>query len=133
MSRILILLITIKSILSILIGIDGTQKNHCLSKYIDLSDIIHLNYLVTGEEKSDYTTVRIFNPSNKLIYEQFNKHDGELTEEAKESGHYKLCFYPETSRPHFVSFEFYTQYERGHTLNMAKDRKFYFIQKIYMR
>ncbi len=118
-----ILMLTFKSILNILIGVDGTHKLHCLSKHIDVSDMIHLNYLVTGEEDADTTSVKLFNPNNIVIFEHNNKHDGELIQEVKDTGYHRLCFYPQSDKPHFISFEYFTQYERGHTLNMAKDRK----------
>jgi hypothetical protein len=123
MFKLLVLLCISKTIFNILIGIDGKFKKHCISKWIDVSDVIHINYIVTGEESSEKTTVKIFNPNNKLIFERNNEADGKFMQETKESGNHKMCFYPQSTQPHFISFEYYTQYERGHTLDMAKDCK----------
>jgi hypothetical protein len=124
MIKIICILLTIQLSKEILISIKEDTKNRCFSKFIEFSDIIHLAFYVTGDDQSEIVDVRLHDPHGKLIYQVDSINQGQYKEEAKSAGKYKLCFLPKfRSLPHYISFEYYSAYERGHTLNMAKDRK----------
>jgi hypothetical protein len=123
MIKLICILLIIKHTASILIGVEENTKDLCFSKFIEYSDIIHLDFYVTGDDKNEKVDAVIHDPHGKIIYTTNAVNQGQYKDEAKASGKYKLCFIPNfRSEPHYISFEYYTVYERGHTLNMAKHR-----------
>jgi hypothetical protein len=122
MFKLLFIISIIKLSKQILIGINEDTKNLCFSKFIEYSDIIHLAFYVTGDDQNEKIDVQLHDPHGKQLYKMLNANQGQYKDEAKSAGKYKLCFIPKfRSSPHYISFEYYSAYERGHTLNMAKD------------
>jgi hypothetical protein len=119
----LITLLIIPYTIQVLLGMDGNKKR-CISKDIGEGDTLHLSFVVTGDDNNERTKVILQDPSSKVIFQKENVEDGEYKREVQKPGQYKLCFFPTSGKSHFISFEFYSIYERGHTLNLAKDGKF---------
>jgi hypothetical protein len=119
--KILLGLAFIQFIRCILIGVNGDRKQYCFSKYVSKTDTLSLKYVVTGDTMSEQTTVKIWNPKKEEIFSKSKSDDGELDHEAKEDGYYKLCFMPDQDKHTYISFEYYTNSESGHIINMAKD------------
>ncbi len=134
MLRILSTILLLQAMTCILIKIDGTHEKHCFTKFIRKGDTIFITFIVTGDSVSEQTTAKLFDPTNDLIFSEINSEeaDHEYDVENKQ-GIYKLCFYPEPNKEHYLSLEFYTKYENGHFINMAKDGKLYLIQKICIK
>jgi hypothetical protein len=106
--------------------IDGTQEKHCFTKFVQLGDTLFVNYIVTGDTASEKTTAKIWDPTNDVIYSDINGDEGEHEYDVdKFEGIYKLCFFPEQNKEHYLSLEFYTKNEKGHFFNMANDSKHY--------
>jgi hypothetical protein len=120
----LLILILLSHILSILVSMDKSTKKRCFSKYISIGDTLHLSFMVTGDEETQKTTVYLYDPDGVTIYEKLQAEDGEMNYEPSKDGNYKMCIFPGSDKGHFVSFEFYSKYEAGHTLNLAKDGNF---------
>jgi hypothetical protein len=122
MSYLILTLILIQCTRQILLSMNE-KRQRCISKEIDAGDTLHLSFVVTGDDKSERTRVLLFEPDTHTIYQKENIEEGQFQTSTKKPGQYKLCFFSLSGKPHFISFEFYTTYERGHTLNLAKDGK----------
>jgi hypothetical protein len=99
----------------------SNNKKRCISKFIEQTDTMYLSFMATGDEQSELTSVYLYDPDKTIIYKMEEAEEGEYKAETTKQGQYMLCIHPASEKPHFVSFEFYTKYERGHTLNLAKD------------
>jgi hypothetical protein len=123
MLKLLSTLLGIQAISSILMKINGTQEKHCFSKSVSYGDTINVIFIVTGEIENEKTKAVLYGPKNELLYSEHSA-EGEFHHDVNKSrGDYKLCFYPEQNREHYLSLEFYTKNEKGHLINMAKDGK----------
>ena len=94
-----------------------------MSKDVYLDDNVHISYLITGDNGEEKFNVKFMNPVGEIIDEKLNENQGELKYTVKESGAHKLCFYVPTPGENYISFEYYTLEEKGHTLDMVKDGK----------
>lgn len=123
----LVLLITLFSLLcsvfSIYLHTKSYKNDYCVLKQVDSDDNIRISYLINGDNDEEKSDVRLYNPNNIVVYERRNESGGEHQYKVSESGLYKLCFYIPKPGDNYISFEFFTDYEKGHTLDMAKDRK----------
>jgi hypothetical protein len=122
MSKLLTTFLLIHQTISILLSMDG-HKKHCLSKPINEDDSLHFSFVVTGDDHNERTRVLLTDPDSQTIYQKENTEEGEYKAEIKKPGVYKVCFFPSSGKAHFISFEFYSLFERGHILNLAKDGK----------
>jgi hypothetical protein len=112
---------------SILVETNGRKQKYCYSKYIDTGDMIHISYIISGENEEKVNCVLSLN--DKAIFHQEALESGEYKEESKESGEYTLCFLPLNTNNYYISFEFFTHFEKGHTLDMAKDENVHSMKK----
>jgi hypothetical protein len=97
-----------------------------MTKEIELEDSIHISYLITGDSDEEKIDAKFTSPEGNLIQEKLNESGGEIKITARESGKHKLCFFVPKPGQSYISFEFYTIQEKGHTLDMAKDRKIFY-------
>ena len=116
------------SIFAILSNINSiylhTKKNkneYCMSKFIDVDDSITISYLITGDSDEEKIDSKFVGPEGSLIGEKTNESGGLMKFVAKQKGEHKLCFFVPKPGENFISFEFFTANEKGHTLDMAKD------------
>jgi hypothetical protein len=108
---------------SIYLHTKSYKNEYCLQKTIDADDNIRLSYLITGDSDEEKVDARLFDPNNNPIFERKSESGGEYKHKASESGVYRLCFFVPKPGDNYISFEYFTDYEKGHTLDMAKDRK----------
>lgn len=107
---------------SILIEINRSKKlKYCFSKYVEISDLIEVSHLVSGE-KEDLVDVYLYHNNQVIVHKQGHA-QSEFKHNVTSGGDYQLCFIPYRDNVYYLSFEFFTHNEKGHTLNMAKDRK----------
>lgn len=135
LKKLLILLIIIcfvnKSIYSIYLHTKSYKNNYCMTKKLDNEDEIHISYLITGDSDEEKVDAKLTSPTGQLIQEKLNENAGEFKLTIRESGNHELCFNVPKPGSSYVSFEFYSHSEKGHTLDMAKDRKFFLNFKIF--
>jgi len=126
MVKIILLSLTILSILctmsSIYLHTKSYKNEYCSQKQIDSDDNIRVSYLITGDSEEEKVDARLFDPNNNIVFDRKNENGGEFQKKAIESGLYKLCFYVPKPGENYISFEYFTDFEKGHTLDMAKDR-----------
>ena len=117
-----IFIVKIAMLSSILVE-TGKKDKYCFYKDVYTPDKIHLSYVISGENEEKVNTV-LFGPEpqNKVLFENFNSENGQTIIEAKESGFYKLCFLPLNSNSYYISIDLFTENEKGHVLNLAKDQ-----------
>lgn len=115
----------ISNIYSIYLHTKAYKNEYCMSKDIDENDTITISYLITGDSDEEKIDAKLHDPQGALIAERLNESGGEIKHIVKEHGVHKLCFYVPKPGENFISFEFFTAYEKGHTLDMAKDGKLY--------
>ncbi len=111
-------ILNIKTCLSILIETTGKDM-YCYYKHITQGDTIHVSYIISGENEEKVNSV--LEVDHKIIYHHESAADGDFKHQADIEGMYKLCFLPLSTNPYYISFEFFTEHEKGHTLDMAKD------------
>jgi hypothetical protein len=123
-----ILILSLYNCNSLLIETDGVKQKYCFSKQITATDTIEISYIVSGEteEKID---MLFYDDQERLLFSRFGMSEGEYKDEAKMSGMFELCFKPTNNNVYYISFEFFTHYEKGHTLDMAKDENFHEMKK----
>jgi hypothetical protein len=100
------------------------NRHRCISKEIDIGDSLNMAFVVTGDDSNERTRVTISDPDRNIIYQKAEAEEGDFVQNIKKQGRYVLCFYPSSDKPHFISFEFYSLYEKGHIINLAKDGNF---------
>jgi hypothetical protein len=113
---------------SILIGMDGVKKR-CLSKFVNTYNTLHLSFIVTGDEATQKTSVYLYDPDQNIVFKKENEEEGEFDYQPTKDGDHKLCIHPAHDKPHFISFEFYSKFEAGHILNLAKDENIHDMKK----
>ncbi len=123
-----ILVITIQLFSSILVE-TGKKDKYCFYKEIENIDTIHLSYVISGDNDEKVNVVLVHEGDNKVIYEQHNSDAGEYKHENAVGGKHKLCFLPLHAGSYYISFEFFTHYEKGHTVDMAKDQNLHEMKK----
>ena len=92
-----------------------------MRKEIEENDSITISYLITGDSDEEKIDAKLTDSKGSLIEEKLNQSGGEIKQTAKEQGTYTLCFFVPKPGENFISFEFFTAFEKGHTLDMAKD------------
>jgi hypothetical protein len=120
MKKVFLISLLITTCLNILLSMDGKRKR-CISKDIDIGDTLFLSYVVTGDDDTEKTNIMLVDPDNTGMYYKDHVDSGEFKKDITKQGRYKLCFRPSSGKSHYISLEFYTMQERGHTLNLAKD------------
>ena len=107
---------------SIYLHTKSHKNEYCMQKTIDGDDNSRVSYLITGDSDEEKVDARLFDPNNNQIFERTGESGGEYQHKSTEGGIYKLCFYVPNPGNNYISFEYFTDYEKGHTLDMAKDR-----------
>jgi len=124
---ILVFIFNLSLCYTILVETNKNKEKYCYSKQIDKSDTINLSYIISGENEEKVNAVLSYD--DHIIYHHENSVEGEFKGEAEHTGFYQLCFLPLNSNNYYISFEFFTNFEKGHTLNMAKDENFHDMKK----
>jgi hypothetical protein len=106
----------------------GKQEQYCFYKNVDQSDKIHLSFVVSGDNEEKVNVVLVDDHDN-ILHQAHGADHGDFKGEAKSSGVHKLCFLPMNSNNYYISFEFFSEFEKGHTLNMAKDENLHDMKK----
>lgn len=125
----LIILAVISGINTIYLHTKSYKMEYCMTKDIDENDYINISYLITGDSDEEKIDAKLTSPKGQLMDEKLNESGGEIKMIARESGIHKLCFFVPKPGESFISLEFFTSQEKGHTLDMAKDGKIFFIIK----
>ncbi len=110
---------------SIYLHTKSYKNEYCLQKTIDADDFIRVSYLITGDSDEEKADAQLFDPNNNPIFERKGESGGEFQHKSTDQGIYRLCFFIPNPGNNYISFEFFTDYEKGHTLDMAKDRKIF--------
>ena len=125
MAKILIITLTLFALISNICSIylhTKTYKNeYCMKKEINDDDTITISYLITGDSDEEKIDAKLTGPRGDLLEEKLNQSGGEIKLVTKEHGDFTLCFFVPKPGENFISFEFFTAMEKGHTLDMAKD------------
>src|SRR5690349_9998157 len=108
---IVILFINFQIFSSILIE-TGKKDKYCFYKHIDGGDTLQLSYVITGENEEKVNCV--LTRDNTVVFHHEASDNGDHKEEVKQGGLYKVCFLPLNANPYYVSFEFFTNFEKGH-------------------
>jgi hypothetical protein len=116
------------SFISSLLIETGRKERYCFHKMVDQDDKIHVSFVISGDNEEKVTAV-LTDEQNNIVYEQHNADSGDFKGGIKKSGIVKLCFLPQQTHNYYVSFEFFTEFEKGHTLNMAKDENLHEMKK----
>jgi hypothetical protein len=122
-----IIFINIHIYFSILIETYGKKHKYCFYKYIDQTDNINLSYIISGENEEKVSSFLKY--KEEILYHQENKSTGEYRADAKETGTYELCFMPHSKDNYYISFEFFTNYEKGLIHEIAKDESLHYMKK----
>lgn len=122
------LLLNIQLISSILIE-TGKKDRYCFYKNVDQGDTVHLSYIISGENEEKVNAILIDENQNRILYEQHNSDSGDFKQTNFNGGKVKLCFLPLNANNYYISFEFFTLLEKGHTLDMAKDQNLHEMKK----
>jgi hypothetical protein len=119
---ILVLTIALSQILlinSVLIE-TGKRSTYCFHKEFHSGDSMHVSYVVSGENEEKVSAI-LMDPNGAKLFEKHESDGADNKYEIQQSGNYKLCFYPQGTASYYISFEFFSVFEKGHTLDMAKD------------
>lgn len=111
----------IKYISSIYIHTKSYKHEYCMTKDITESDTVHVSYIITGDNDEEKIDAKFTNPEGGIVQEITNQSGGDIKHVVTHSGIYKICFHVPKPGENFISLEFYTIMEKGHTLDMAKD------------
>lgn len=111
---------------SILIETTG-KPQYCFHKNIDAGDTLYLSYVISGENEEKVNCAITHN--GNVFYHQENSEGADFKQEIRSSGIYTLCFHPTNDGSYYISFEFFTNFEKGHTLDMAKDENLHEMKK----
>ena len=116
----IILSLNIYFISTVVIQTSGKKDKYCVSKVINEEDRINLSYVISGENE-EKVHVFLYDEDNKVIYEKYDSDSGDYKEHVKKAGLHKLCFAVVNNNQYYISFEFFTDFDKGHTLDMAKE------------
>jgi hypothetical protein len=125
----LIGLLFIQSYLSIIVETDGKRDLYCFTKFVEEGDILNLSYVVTGDENSEKVNAFIKDDDEITIYNTIQESDGNYSATIKKAGKHKVCFSSLERKEYYISFEFFTNNEKGHTLDLAKDSNLHDLKK----
>lgn len=123
----LCLYINVNLISSLLVE-TGKKERYCFYKMVDELDKVHVSFVISGDNEEKVNAL-LTDEQNNIIYEQHNASEGDFKGEIKSSGTHRLCFIPQQTNNYYVSFEFFTEFEKGHTMNMAKDENLHEMKK----
>lgn len=107
---------------SIYLHTNPNKNEYCIQKTIDADDNVRVSYLITGDSDEEKADARLYDPNNNPIFERKNESGGDYQHKTTEQGNYRLCIYVPNPGNNYISFEYFTDFEKGHTLDMAKDR-----------
>jgi len=107
----------------------NSGQEFCLHKDLKLSDVIKVNYIVSGENESSISA-KLHGPFSATLFDIQNQNKGNFENEIQYDGNhdfkkgtYSLCF-QSSSQENVVSFEFFSHNEGGHIVNIAKEGVF---------
>ena len=102
------------------------QREYCFSKDITLTDTrITFNYWTIGEKKEYVDVVlRQMTPKRKDIYSTSKSENAEFRSNPLLPGKYNLCFYPYSTDPFSISFNYQTSEEDGDIKDITTDTQF---------
>jgi hypothetical protein len=124
---VIIFLINFNIFASILLE-TGKKSQYCFYKVVNPGDSLHLSFVITGENEEKVNAVLV-DSTNRVVYETHNSDSGDFKIDVNEPNDYKLCFIPLMTNLYYISFEFFSNFEKGHTLDMAKDENFHEMKK----
>lgn len=116
----------ISSVFSIYLQTKSYKNLYCSTKQIENEDTIKLSYLITGDSDDEKVDVYLYDSDNNILFQKVGESGGEFHHKITKAGTYKLCFNVPKPGENYISFEYFTEYEKGHTLDMAKDRKYFY-------
>ena len=106
----------------------GVKLRHCIYKSINTADIFNMSYVLTGAHYLDKVHSELFDPNDRLIFNDYKSDNGKLNDYAiLIEGKYKLCFTPITNSKMYINVEFHIKSETGELKELAKDGKYYYI------
>ena len=107
-------------------GVQKYQREYCFSKEITLNDQrITFNYWTIGEKKEYVDAVlRQMTPKRKDIYSTSKSEMAEFKTNPLMPGKYNLCFYPYSTDPFSISFNYQSSEEDGDSKDIATDTQF---------
>ncbi len=106
----------------------GKKESYCFYKHVDQEDELHVSYIISGENEEKVNAV-LFDPNQQALFQTHDSESHEYKEKVKETGEYRLCFIPQAPNSYYISFEFFSLFEKGHTLDMAKDENIHDMKK----
>ena len=106
----------------------GKKQSYCFYKRVDSSDELHASFVVSGENEEKVNAI-LYKPNGGVLFESHNSDGHDQKFQIEEVGDYKFCFFPHGTNSYYISFEFFTLYEKGHTLNLAKDENIHDMKK----
>jgi hypothetical protein len=125
----LIPILLIQSYLSIIVETNGKKDMYCFNKFVEERDILNLSYVVTGDENSEKINAFVKDEDEITIYNNIQESEGSFSLEVRKGGKHKVCFSAVDGKEYYISFEFYTNNEKGHTLDLAKDTNIHDLKK----
>jgi hypothetical protein len=125
----LIVILFIKSYISIIIETNGKKDVYCFTKFVEEGDRLNLSYVVTGDENSEKLDAFVKDEDENTIYNSIQESEGNYSIDVMKAGKHKVCFSALEGKEYFISFEYYTHNEKGHTLDLAKDTNIHDLKK----
>lgn len=122
-------ILLIQTYVSIIVETDGKKDVYCFNKFVEEGDRLNLSYVVTGDENSEKVNTFIKDGDENTIFNNIQESDGAYYIEIRKAGKYKLCFSGLEGKEYYISFEYYTNNEKGHTLDLAKDSNIHDLKK----
>ena len=124
-TKAVIFLLNMYNFLTMSLRMHKNTGEFCMHKYIYKADTAYINIAITGENYETINLVfKIDNSSSELV-NLTNIANKELHVNIEEKGEYVLCFYPIFNSEITLTYDFYTDFERGHLMNLAKDGNYY--------
>jgi len=120
----------IRSYLSITIETSGKKDSYCFSKLVEQGDKLNLSYIVTGDDKSEKCNALIKDEDENILFSLNDQPQGNYFEkEVNKAGKHTACFFGLEGKLLYISMEFYSNNEKGHTLDLATDTNFHDLKK----
>ena len=127
---VLISILFIRSYLSITIETNGRKDTYCFSKFVEQGDKLNLSYVVTGDDKTEKANAFIKDEDENTLFSLNDESEGNYFEnEVRKAGRHKVCFFGLEGKELYITMEFYTNNEKGHTLDLATDTNFHDLKK----